>query len=124
MTVTIGQVVNNRYRIDGLLGQGGMGSVYRAWDLVLRIPVALKENLDTSAAAQKQFSEEALILARLNHPGLPRVIDYFSIPNQAEYLVMDFVEGQDLDEILEQSNSSLQSPGIAANHLDESLVIR
>jgi hypothetical protein len=56
MTLSIGQILHSdRYRVDGLLGQGGMGAVYRAWDLTLNTPVAIKENLDYSAEAQKQF---------------------------------------------------------------------
>jgi serine/threonine protein kinase len=100
MPLTQGQVVHNRYRIAVPLGQGGMGAVYRAWDLSLEIPVALKENLDASPEAQKQFGHEARILARLSHPKLPRVTDYFFIAGQGQYLVMDFVEGEDLESML------------------------
>lgn len=97
MALTIGQIIHDRYRIAGLLGQGGMGAVYRAWHLTLKIPVAIKENLDTSNDAQRQFEREAQILARLSHPNLPRVTDYFFLPNHGQYLVMDFVEGEDLE---------------------------
>lgn len=101
MSLSIGQVIhNNRYRIDTLLGQGGMGAVYRAWDMSLNIPVAIKENLDASPEAQNQFGREAHILARLSHPNLPRVTDYFFVPGQGQYLVMDFVEGEDLQATL------------------------
>jgi serine/threonine protein kinase len=77
-----------------------MGAVYRAWDMSLNIPVAIKENLDASSEAQKQFGREAHILARLSHPNLPRVTDYFFVPGQGQYLVMDFVEGEDLQSML------------------------
>ncbi len=100
MPLTPGQILNNRYRIVKLLGQGGFGAVYRAWDLNLDSPRAIKENLDTSLQAQRQFKREAQILDKLVHPNLPRVIDHFIIPNQGQYLVMDFVEGQDLGEML------------------------
>ena len=101
MSLSNGQVVhNNRYRIDSLLGQGGMGAVYRAWDTSLNIQVAIKENLDASPQAQKQFGHEAHILACLSHPNLPRVTDYFFVPGQGQYLVMDFVEGEDLQTML------------------------
>lgn len=92
--------MHNRYRIDGLLGQGGMGAVYLAWDISLGIPVALKENPDASSEAQRQFSHEAHILASLSHPNLPRVTDYFFIPDQGQYLVMDFADGEDLQAML------------------------
>ena len=101
MTLSVGQVLENRYRIVSLLGQGGMGAVYRAWDLNLRVPVALKENLDLSLVSREQFEREALLLAQLNHPNLPRVTNHFTIPGQGQYLVMEFIDGQDLQQVLE-----------------------
>src|SRR5512136_1786958 len=100
MPLSPGQILNNRYRIVKLLGQGGFGAVYQAWDLNLRKHWALKENLDTSPEAERQFTREATILATLSHPNLPRVTDHFSIPGQGHYLVMDFIEGEDLESIL------------------------
>ena len=103
MPLQIGQTIHHdRYRIDSLLGQGGMGAVYLAWDTNLEIPVAIKENLDASPEAQKQFTREAQILARLAHPNLPRVIDSFILPEVGQYLVMDYVEGEDLHSMLER----------------------
>ncbi len=102
MTLIHGQVLNSRYRVDAMLGQGGMGAVYKAWDLNLNIPVAVKENLDAAKEAQTQFMHEAHILASLSHPNLPRVTDYFFIPNQGQYLVMDYVEGEDLQSMLKR----------------------
>ncbi len=98
-----GTTLNKRYRIIQLLGQGGFGAVYRAWDQNLNRPCAVKENIDTSANAARQFSQEATLLANLNHPNLPRVTDHFSIPGQGQYLVMDFVEGEDLRDKLERA---------------------
>ncbi len=101
-----GDVLQNRYRIASPLGQGGMGAVYRAWDLRLNIPVAIKEmipqpGIDPHALAQlrQQFYQEAQVLARLNHPNLVRVTDYFEEWGNA-YLVMDFVEGQSLADLI------------------------
>ena len=102
MTLSTGQVLENRYRIVSLLGQGGMGAVYRAWDLNLRVPVALKENLDLSLVSQQQFEREALLLAQLNHPNLPRVTNHFTVHGQGQYLVMEFIDGQDLQQWLDQ----------------------
>jgi len=102
MPLSAGQMLENRYRIAKLLGQGGFGAVYRAWDTRLNRPCALKENLDASPDAARQFEKEAAILANLQHPNMPRVTDHFSIPGQGQYLVMDFVEGQDLQETLDQ----------------------
>lgn len=91
-----GQILNNRYRLVNLLGEGGFGAVYRAWDMSLQTPCAVKRNFDTTPEAQKQFEQEARILANLHHPNLPRVTDYFTIPGFGQFLVMDFVEGEDL----------------------------
>ncbi|HHN94228.1 MAG TPA: serine/threonine protein kinase, partial [Anaerolineae bacterium] len=106
MTLSVGQVLQNRYRVTSLLGQGGMGAVYRAWDARLEISVALKEmvpqpGLDSQTLAQlrRQFQQEATVLARLHHPNLVRVTDFFEEGGNA-YLVMDFVEGESLGEII------------------------
>jgi serine/threonine protein kinase len=79
MPLQQGQILHNRYRIAKLIGQGGFGAVYRAWDTSLNITVAVKENLDTSPEAHRQFDHEAKILAGLHHPHLPHVSDYFFI---------------------------------------------
>ncbi len=98
-----GTILNNRYRIVQLMGRGGFGAVYRAWDQTLNRPCALKENQEVSAQGVRQFSQEAILLANLNHPCLPRVTDHFSLPGQGQYLVMDFVEGEDLRVKLERT---------------------
>jgi len=100
MPLKIGQVLDRRYRIDGLLGQGGFGAVYKAWDLSLERACAVKENLDTSEVARRQFTREATVLASLSHPNLPRVTDHFFVPGIGQYLVMDFVDGIDLGQLV------------------------
>lgn len=95
-------LLKNRYRIVSILGQGGMGAVYRANDEHLLIPVAVKENLFLTEEYGRQFRREAHILAGLRHPGLPHVTDYFALENQGQYLVMDFVEGEDLRQRMER----------------------
>ena len=107
MPLSTGQLLNNRYRIAKLIGQGGFGAVYRAWDTTLNQPCAVKENLDTSAEAQRQFYREATLLAGLRHPNLPRVIDHFLVPGQGQYLVMDFIEGQSLADLAAQRGRPL-----------------
>ena len=108
MTLSVGTILKERYRIDGFLGQGGMGAVYRAWDTNLEIPVAVKENtIDASPESQRQFEREAQMLARLIHPNLARVIEHFVISGQGQYLVMDFIEGQSLKDVVEQANRPL-----------------
>lgn len=98
MTIERDSLLINRYRILEILGQGGMGSIYRAEDENLGVHVAVKENLFTSEEYARQFRREAVILANLRHPNLPRVTDHFVIDGQGQYLVMDFIEGQDLRE--------------------------
>ena len=96
MTLEKNTLLQNRYRIIEILGQGGMGSVYRAIDENLGVAVALKENLFTTDEYTRQFRLEAVILANLRHPNLPRVSDHFELGEQGQYLVMDFIEGEDL----------------------------
>ncbi|MBL8064051.1 MAG: serine/threonine-protein kinase [Anaerolineales bacterium] len=96
MTLEKGTLIHNRYRVVDILGQGGMGSVYRAIDENLGVSVALKENLFTTDEYARQFRLEAVILANLRHPNLPRVSDHFVMGDQGQYLVMDFIEGEDL----------------------------
>ncbi len=96
MTLEKNTLLHNRYRIIEILGQGGMGSVYRAIDENLGVAVALKENLFTTEEYMRQFRLEAIILANLRHPNMPRVSDHFELGDQGQYLVMDFIEGEDL----------------------------
>jgi hypothetical protein len=96
LTLDRSTLLNNRYRIEEILGQGGMGSVYRAIDENLGVEVAVKENLFTTEEYARQFRREAVILASLRHPNLPRVTDHFVIEGQGQYLVMDYIEGEDL----------------------------
>lgn len=92
-----GALLQNRYRIDDLLGCGGFGVVYKATDMSSGGVVAVKQNLEP--AAQKAFLTEASLLALLKHPNLPQVISYFEERGR-QYLVMEFIEGKDLDEVV------------------------
>jgi serine/threonine protein kinase/Tol biopolymer transport system component len=102
MTLEKDILLHNRYRIVEILGQGGMGSVYRAVDENLGVVVAIKENLFTTDEYARQFRLEAVILANLRHPNLPRVSDHFVLGEQGQYLVMDFIEGEDLRNRMER----------------------
>ncbi|MBN1872750.1 MAG: serine/threonine protein kinase [Anaerolineae bacterium] len=113
--LSISTVLQNRYRIVRLLGQGGMGAVYRAWDLRLKMPVALKEmraqpGLDSTTLSElrQQFRQEAAVLARLSHPNLVRVTDYFEEVTET-YLVMDFVEGESLADLIARAGAQSES---------------
>ncbi len=107
MTLNLGSILNDRYRIEGQLGKGGMGTVYLAYDQTLDIKVALKENLNPDPESEAQFKREAKLLASLRHPNLPRVTDHF-ILEEIQYLVMDYIEGDDLQTVLTR-----QQPDVA-----------
>lgn len=81
-----------------------MGSVYKATDENLGITVAVKENLFSTEEYTRQFKREATILASLRHNNLPRVTDHFVIAGQGQYLVMDFIDGDDLRSRIEKGN--------------------
>lgn len=96
MPLQPGFLLNQRYRIDEIIAQGGMGAIYAAYDQTLNLRVAIKENFLPGEEHVRQFYLEANILATLRHPNLPRVTDHFTVPGSGQYLVMDYIEGTDL----------------------------
>jgi eukaryotic-like serine/threonine-protein kinase len=116
-----GTLLRERYEILGLIGQGGMGAVYKATDH--RLPgrlCAIKEtwpppgiSAEALGQAREQFLREASTLARLDHPNLPKVSDYFTqtqsdgngqeVATGRDYLVMDYVPGQDLHQVIQEA---------------------
>jgi len=103
MTLENGALLNQRYRIQYTLAQGGMGAIYQAQDETLGIVVAVKENLIANTDYSRQFHREATILAGLRHPNLPRVTDHFVIDGQGQYLAMDYIDGEDLRQRLKRT---------------------
>jgi len=100
-----GTLIHYRYRITKLIKAGGMGAVYLAKDIKKNIVKAVKELFKQFSPQEEQyvvqrFKEEAEILARLKHPNMPRVSDYFHDYDRY-YIVMDYVQGEDLESILE-----------------------
>ncbi len=104
-------VLQNRYKILGVIGGGGMGTVYQARDLMFteaKRLVAIKEmqsavtdaNLRTTML--RNFQREANILATLSHPAIPKIFDFFDLSDRA-YLVMEYINGRDLEVILSQT---------------------
>src|SRR5512138_2677938 len=106
-TLKKAEILKERYQIREHIGQGGAGSIYLADDLRLEGRLcALKEvEYDrllpekTRQEARDQFLREATILARFDHPNLPKVSDFFS-NGPRDYLVMDYVPGEDLRTIM------------------------
>jgi hypothetical protein len=98
-----GMVVDGKYRVEGVLGVGGMGAVYRARHLQLERPVALKvlrgEPL-ADASAGERLRREAVTVARLRHPNIVTVYDYGMVQGTGAYLVMELLEGRSLHEEL------------------------
>ena len=92
-------LVQNRYLIVRLIGQGGMGAVYQAVDRRLGNTVALKQTLIGGAQFSRAFEREAQLLAGLRHPALPKVIDHFA-GEAGQFLVMEFIPGNDLATML------------------------
>lgn len=105
--------MQNRYRIVRQLGQGGMGTVYEAEALRLNTSFALKETLFTDERLRQQFEREAQLLARLRHPAMPRVFDHFE-EGDGLFLVMDFIQGEDLWGMLERRNGPFPQDEVLA----------
>ena len=97
--IDVGMTIEGKYRVDALIGRGGMGAVYRARDLRLDRDVAVKVvrgELVASPEARDRFQREAQLAARLQHPAIVTVFDYGTLPDGAAYLVMEYVRGEDL----------------------------
>lgn len=128
-----GTVLKSRYKISRVIGQGGAGCIYLADDTRLEgRQCALKEvehdqslQPDLLQEARDQFMREATVLARLDHPNLPKVSDFFSL-QQRDYLIMDFVPGKDLRTLMieaRQKNQFLEEDEVLnwANQLADAL---
>lgn len=97
-----GTVLNDRYRITGLLGRGGMGEVYKAEDLKLNQTVALKflpEHFAEDTAAHERFFGEVRTARQVSHPNVCRVFDIGEVDG-AQFLSMEFIDGDDLSSLL------------------------
>jgi len=123
-----GTILAGRYRILGLLGRGGMGEVYRALDLILNQPVALKFLLNaahTGKAALACFRNEVRIARQVSHPNVCRVYD-IGVIEGLHFLSMEYVDGEDLASLLRRighvpSDTALEftrriCAGLAAAH--------
>lgn len=91
----IGQVFDNRYRIDALIGVGGMAVVYKAVDLLMRRIVAVKilrDDISADDASVKRFINESKAVAMLSHPNIVNIYDV-SVRDNVKYIVMEYIEG-------------------------------
>ena len=117
-----GATLANRYLIQGIIGIGGMGAVYRARDLhfpnVTKL-IAVKEMINQVRDPLKRktivmnFEREANILATLSHPAIPRVHDFFT-NNERSYLILELIDGKDIETILNESTDFFPEDQIIA----------
>ncbi|XXX78535.1 protein kinase [Sorangium sp. So ce134] len=91
-----GVTVADRFRIEGLAGSGGMGSVYRATDLTDNSPVALKILHRGAEPQERRLEREAQLLAGLRHPGIVRYVAHGVTADQQRYLALEWLDGEDL----------------------------
>ena len=100
-SLPLGTVVHERYRIESIVGRGGLGTVYSVLDIIFgkQNIYALKEMADQSRSARRQFEHEAQWLQALDHNHIPKVREYFDWRSRL-YLVMDFVDGENLEQKL------------------------
>lgn len=98
-------LLQNRYLIERLIAQGGMGAVYQAIDQRLGSTVALKQILVTDTDMRKAFEREARLLASLRHTALPVVSDHFT-EDAGQFLVMQFIPGDDLGAVLDRKKDT------------------
>jgi serine/threonine protein kinase len=109
--IETGKVLQQRYRIDKQIGQGGMGSVYIATDLRFNSTVAIKETLFMDDSYRKAIEREARLLNSLKHPALPRVSDHFEEEN-VQFLVMEYIPGEDLGVMMERDGGRFEVPDV------------
>ena len=103
--ISVGALVDGKYRVDAVIGQGGMGAVFRAWDVRLERSVAIKvvrAELIADPDSRMRFRRESQIVARLQHPSIVTVFDYGNFADGAAFLVMEFVPGEDLRHFLKR----------------------
>ncbi|MFJ8802768.1 serine/threonine-protein kinase [Streptomyces sp. NPDC102487] len=114
-------IVNGRYRLDGLLGAGGTADVHRGFDLSLRRPVAIKVfRPDTGFDIEESWRSEAVLLARLHHPGLVTVYDAGQYDGQV-FLVMELIEGTTLKARIAQRPLSSREVSVLGAYLAHAL---
>lgn len=106
-------ILGNRYFIRSILGEGGTSTVYLCGDLKLMGKNWVVKEVKSTAETAEQFIAEAKILARLDHPNLPKIADYFPPDrNGFSYLVMEYMQGLTLQEMFEQNGYRLPTAKI------------
>src|SRR5450432_537 len=101
----LGRSIAGKFEVEALLGSGAMGAVYKARQIALDRPVAIKvmhRQLETDAAYAARFDREAKAASRLDHPNLIRVLDYGRESDGLFYIAMEFLNGLDLFQVMQR----------------------
>jgi len=113
----VGSVLGGAYRITRLIGQGGMGAVYEGVQLRLERRVAIKlmaRELSANPEAIARFRREAEVTSQIGHPHIVQVFDFGAAPTGEPYLVMEYLEGEDLEKRIQRTG---RQPLAAAAHI-------
>jgi serine/threonine protein kinase len=117
----VGSIIHERYRVDELLGRGGMGAVFKGYHLNLHRGVAIKvvhPQVGRDAGMTARFAREAHSVSRLDHPNCVRVSDFGTTEGGMHYLVMELLEGKELQAHLGQPWSAARAIDVAIQILD------
>ena len=106
--VRAGEVIADQFELIRLAGSGGMGQVWEARDRLQDVRVAVKLLTGTSQSGRTRFLREAVVLAQLRHPGIVRYVAHGVTPAEEIYLVMEWLEGEDLAHRLERGAISTE----------------
>src|SRR5436190_19451472 len=117
-TELIGKTIDSRYRLESVLGRGGMGLVYKASHLGLRRHVAVKilhPSLAASSDVRGRFEREAVAVGKIDHPNCVSVYDVGRLSDGSLYLAMELLDGKSLADVLEREGQI--APGRALHIL-------
>ncbi|HEY6079287.1 MAG TPA: serine/threonine-protein kinase, partial [Polyangiaceae bacterium] len=112
----VGTVLAGRYRIESLLGSGGMGSVYRAEHVLMRKACAVKvlhREMTQVKEVVARFEREAVAAARIEHPNVATATDFGQLENGSFYLVLEFIEGKSLSRLIAEEGALPEQRALA-----------